>query len=119
MGTTYHNKPIVTDGLVFYVDAANKVSYPGSGTTVTDLINTNRTGNLESGTSFNPNYNGVYSFDGVDDYIDITTLSDLPVGASTRTMGVWFRCTNTDNTERSMISYGYMLCNIVRVMQFT
>ena len=29
--------PIVTDGLVFYVDAANKQSYPGSGTTWTDL----------------------------------------------------------------------------------
>ena len=29
---------IVTDGLVFYVDAGNEDSYPGSGTTWTDLI---------------------------------------------------------------------------------
>ena len=29
---------IVKDGLVFYVDAANKVSYPGSGTTWSNII---------------------------------------------------------------------------------
>ena len=100
--------PIIADGLVFNMDPANRAStIPSTSTTICkDTINTSRTGNFESGTSFNPNYNGVYSFDGSDDYINITTLSDLPVGASTRTMGVWFRCTNTDNSERSMISYG-------------
>ena len=32
---------IVTDGLVFYVDAGNDKSYPGSGTTWSDLIGGN------------------------------------------------------------------------------
>ena len=32
---------VVTDGLVFAVDAANKKSYPGSGTTWTDLAGSN------------------------------------------------------------------------------
>ena len=36
MGIQYNPK-VVTDGLVFYVDAANKRSYPGTGTTWTDL----------------------------------------------------------------------------------
>jgi hypothetical protein len=36
MGTSY-NPRIVTDGLVFCVDAANKRSYPGAGTTWYDL----------------------------------------------------------------------------------
>jgi hypothetical protein len=30
-------KSIVTDGLILYLDAANKKSYPGSGTSITDL----------------------------------------------------------------------------------
>ena len=36
MGTTY-NPAIVTDGLVLCLDAANKRSYPGTGTTWSDL----------------------------------------------------------------------------------
>ena len=40
-----HGTPnsIVTDGLVFCVDAANKDSYPGSGTTATDIISNTST----------------------------------------------------------------------------
>ena len=33
-----YGKSIVTDGLVFYVDAANSKSYSGTGTTWTDLV---------------------------------------------------------------------------------
>ena len=32
-----HSPRIVTDGLVFCVDAGDKMSYPGAGTTWTDL----------------------------------------------------------------------------------
>ena len=42
---------IVTDGLVFAVDAANKKSYPGSGTTWTDLAGNNN-GTLTNGPTF-------------------------------------------------------------------
>ena len=41
MATDYGNKSIVTDGLVFAVDAANKQSYIGSGTCWNDIIGTN------------------------------------------------------------------------------
>ena len=34
---TYYNPRIVTDGLVLALDAGNAKSYPGSGTTWTDL----------------------------------------------------------------------------------
>ena len=40
MGLT-HSPRIVTDGLVFCVDAANARSYPGTGTTLTDLKGSN------------------------------------------------------------------------------
>ena len=37
---------IVKDGLVFYVDAANKDSYPGSGNNCFNLVNLSHTGSL-------------------------------------------------------------------------
>ena len=45
-------KPIVTDRLVYCVDPANIKSYPGSGTTVTNLIN-NTTGTIDNAVDFN------------------------------------------------------------------
>jgi len=76
MGTTYHNKPIVTDGLIFCIDAANKVSYPGSGTTATDLADTSN-GTI-SGATFNSSNFGVLDFDGTDDNISFgDTIGNL------------------------------------------
>ena len=63
---------IVQDGLVFYVDAANGDSYPGSGTTVTDLIGINN-GTISGATFTNVNA-GVWDFDGTDD--KITSVSN-------------------------------------------
>ena len=65
---------IVQDGLVFYVDAANKDSYSGSGTTVNDLINNNITGNM-SGATYATSNAGVFNFDGSSDEIDFSTLN--------------------------------------------
>jgi len=65
MGTTYHNKPIVTDGLIFCADAANKESYPGSGTIATDLINS-ISGSLHNNVDFSSNNLGYWEFDGID-----------------------------------------------------
>ena len=58
--------PIVTDGLVFAVDAANYESYPGSGTTWTDLAGSNN-GTLTNGPTFNSANGGYFDFDGADD----------------------------------------------------
>ena len=59
---------IVTDGLVFYVDAANDNSYPGSGTTWSDLIGGND-GTLTNGPTYDSANGGSIVFDGVNDYV--------------------------------------------------
>ena len=41
-----HSPSIVTDGLVLCVDAANTKSYPGSGTTWTDISGKGHNGTL-------------------------------------------------------------------------
>jgi len=66
-----YNPGIVTDGLVLCLDAANRKSYPGSGTSINNLINSGNTGALINGVSFNTNNLGFFSFDGIDDYIQV------------------------------------------------
>jgi len=67
---------IVSDGLVFNMDAANRACYPKTGTTATDTVSS-LTGTI-NGASFETTNSGVFSLDGTDDYIDFgTTLSDF------------------------------------------
>lgn len=71
MGTQYNPK-IVTDGLVMCLDAGNTKSYPGSGTTWTDLSGNGNNGTLTNGPTFSSSNGGVIVFDGVDDYVTVS-----------------------------------------------
>lgn len=62
--------PIVTNGLVLHLDAANRISYPGSGTTWTDLSGNGYTGTLTNGPTFSSTNQGIISFDGTNDGVD-------------------------------------------------
>lgn len=68
MGTAY-NTNVVTDGLVYCLDAANKRCYSGTGTTGVDLV-LGGTATLENEVTFGSNNMGVFAFDGTDDYIE-------------------------------------------------
>tara|TARA_A100001201_G_scaffold134512_1_gene122196 strand:+ start:13 stop:693 length:681 start_codon:yes stop_codon:yes gene_type:complete len=62
----YHNNPrIVTDGLVLCLDANAKRSYPGTGTTWYDLLDTSNTGTIVGATY---NSNGYFTYDGTNDW---------------------------------------------------
>ena len=107
MGTTYHNKSIVTDGLFFYVDPANKDSYPGSGTIATDLISA-ISGSFINDVTVDYNIkNGVFAFDGNDDAILLegTTTSDSWLVPSNSTdpfsISAWFN--NNDVSSNSWV----------------
>jgi hypothetical protein len=60
---------IVEDGLVLALDAANVKSYPGSGTTWSDLSGNGNNGTLTNGPTYNSSNLGSISFDGVNDYV--------------------------------------------------
>ena len=89
MGGFANNAPIVTDGLVFYVDAGNGNSYPGSGTTWTDLAGSN-SGTLEpaAGPTYDSANGGSIVFDGTDDYASFSGFTSV---ASTGTISQWFK----------------------------
>ena len=71
-----HSPRIVTDGLVLCLDAANAKSYPGSGTTWTDLSGRNNNGTLTNGPTFDADNGGSVVFDGSNDFIDGPSISN-------------------------------------------
>jgi len=68
---------IVEDGLVLYLDAANSQSYPGSGTTWSDLSGNGNDGTLVNGVGYSGDNNGSMVFDGGNDYVEIPNSSSL------------------------------------------
>jgi hypothetical protein len=64
----YYGGPIVTDGLVYALDAGNLVSYPKSGTAWYALTGS-ANGTLTNGPTFSPIDGGYIDFDGADDYV--------------------------------------------------
>lgn len=62
---------IITDGLVLHLDAAQLRSYPGSGTTWTDLSGNGNNGTLTNGPTFNSGNGGSIVFDGVNDGVNL------------------------------------------------
>ena len=94
---------IVEDGLVFYVDAANKVSWTGpDSSTVNDLIGTNN-GTISADTSGSYGQFNSFDFDAVDDIIDFGTLSEIN-GLANFSFNVWLT-TPTQNAGDS-IAFG-------------
>jgi hypothetical protein len=86
---------IPTNGLVYYLDAANLESYPGSGTTAYSLVGSNN-GTLNNGIVWNNAINGgAFIFDGTDDYIELATPANLPVGTSDRTIITFVKTPST------------------------
>jgi len=87
----YHSPQISLNGLVLCLDAANPKSYPGSGTTWTDLSGNNENFTLYNSPSFSSNYGGELLFSGSNDYARITTSNSIDSSASNGTIEVWFR----------------------------
>ena len=83
-----HSPRIVTDGLVLYLDAANNRSYPGTGTTWSDLVGSNN-GTLNNGPTFSGANGGSIVFDGSDDYINMGDILSAP---SSLSIFSWVNC---------------------------
>jgi len=97
-----HSPKIVTDGLVLCLDAANRKSYPGSGTVWRDLVGSNN-GTLVNGVGYNSGNLGSLSFDGVDDLATFTTPSLITI-STPQTWEVWCAVIK-------LADYGYIIHN--------
>ena len=71
--------PVVDNSLVLWLDAGQTTSYPGTGTTWTDLSGSGTNGTLTSGPTYNASNGGSIVFDGVDDLVTVSDKGNLPV----------------------------------------
>jgi len=78
-------KKIVTDGLVFYIDAANPKSYV-SGSVLCNNMFDELQGTLTNGVSVDSSITPSFQFDGVNDYID---MDDFSFSGTEVTINVW------------------------------
>jgi hypothetical protein len=85
-----YSPKIVTDGLVLCLDAANTKSYVSGSTTWNDLSRGGNNGTLINGPTFNTGSGGNIVFDGVDDYVNMSSISSLQ-GNKAFTVSGWFR----------------------------
>ena len=97
----FHFSPkIVTDGLVFYIDAYNTKSYPGTGTNVNDLTPNQINGTLINGVGFDGKS---WSFDGINDYINCDSLVPLVQNDTEGTIDIWLTPTVIPSDNPKMI----------------
>jgi len=104
LGVSYNPK-IITDGLVFCVDAANGRSYPKTGTTLSDLVASyNGTFVNMDASNFDEANGGSLVFDGTNEYITTSGMENFsyPNGI---TISIWHFNEGTIN-YRGVINNG-------------
>ena len=113
-----YNSKIVIDGLVLALDTGNIKSYPGSGTSWSDISGQGNNGTLTNGPTHSSDNGGSIVFDGTDDYCRITSASLLnSIGSSDFTVSMWiYRATNPPSGNGEMLyqsadlNDGFVIC---------
>jgi hypothetical protein len=92
VGGTLDN--VVTNGLIIYLDASQKGSYPGIGNVWYDLSGANNNATMYNGVTYNTG--GWMDFDGSNDYCEIAYNSaSMDLWKMEQTVSVWVYHTNT------------------------
>ncbi len=108
MATSFPFKPIITDGLIFYIDAINNKSYIGSGTSSYDMVDL-KLGDIKNGVVFN---NGVFDFDGIDDYINFGDVLDFD-GSTPFSISAWVK------TSYNLVGQGAVVSKSIGINPYT
>lgn len=95
-GSSSVTAALATAGLILHLDSGNSSSYPGTGTTWTDLTGNGRNAALINGAAYSSADGGKIIFDGTNDYAEISNPPAL--GSSNFSIEVWFK-RNTSSLE--------------------
>jgi hypothetical protein len=101
-----HSPQIVLQNLVLCLDAANPKSYPGSGTTWTDLSGRGNNGTLVNGPTYSSGNLGSLSFDATNDYVTVPSTNGLYfAGTSQVTVSCWGRTTGIGISFQNLVMW--------------
>lgn len=103
MALLHGQNKIVVNGLVMFVDARNHRSYPGSGTTWTDLSGNGNNLTLTNSPTW---YSSGYFSTGSTGYFTGAGTASIPTGNSNYTMMVWGRQNTSWGSAKGIISIG-------------
>ena len=98
LNQNHFQSPIITDGLIYSIDAANLTSYQNGATTAYSLTGSNDS-TLTNGIAFDSNNGGSWNFDGVDDYITLAST----ITNTIYTLDFWYKMGANDG------GYGYFV----------
>jgi hypothetical protein len=90
------------NGLVLALDAGNSKSYPGSGTTWSDISGRGNTGTLTNGPTYSSANGGSIAFDGTNDYVSVANSNSL--NPPTNTLICWAKSNTSTWNE-----YGFLM----------
>ena len=105
MGIQY-NPRTVTDGLVLALDAGNIKSYPGSGTTWTDIIGRGNTGTLTNSPTYSSQNGGSIVFNGDTNYVENLAPNLGISGDTSVTLSCWFYNSVNSSDNQALLVYG-------------
>ena len=108
---SYRGPQIVTNGLVLYLDAANPKSYTGTDIWL-DRSGGTSSGLLVNGPSFSSTNKGSIVFDGVNDYVNVSSPNFNPVGNSDFSVSCWLKLNSLPLTNPRIV------CQSVNVNNF-
>ena len=102
MGVAY-NSSIVTNGLILCLDAGNRKSYPGTGTTWTDLSGRGNNGTLTNGPTYSSANGGSIVFDGLNDFVQKSSATaNMSAGV---TMEMIFKSTDMNSRAQGFMRF--------------
>ena len=103
MGASGGPSIVHDSSLVAGLEAADKNSYRGSGTTWTDLSPNGNDGTLTSGPTFDSGVGGSIVFDGGDDYVSVGDIGD--VFGTSFAVAMWVNPDDVDNRREFIGQY--------------
>lgn len=86
---------IPQQNLILHLDAGNKDSYSGSGTSWYEISGSGSTATLTNSPTFTSTYGGGFIFNGSTTYALVTTASRFDLGTGSATIIGWFKTTAT------------------------
>lgn len=95
-------KGVVQTGLVLNLDAGVSDSYPGSGTTWTDLSGNSNNGTLTNGPTFSSDNGGSLILDGVNEHITIPSNANFDISTGDYTIDGWYYPNTLDNGQTAL-----------------
>lgn len=98
----YIGPKITTNGLIYYFDAANTKSYPGTGTITKNVSGQPVSGTLQNSPVFSSSFGGCLTFNGSTQFITLETNSTLNIPSGS--IETWARCNDITSSLVNTVS---------------